>query len=218
MLNTDFTPYNILAVVVAYLLGSIPTAVLVSRWFYGIDIREHGSGNAGATNTFRVLGAKAGIPVMIFDMLKGFIAVWFSAKYSEYINGTEPMINFKIVIGVVAAFGHVFPVFAGFKGGKGVATLFGVILALHWPVALSCLGVFIVVLLVSRYVSLGSMITAISFPVMILLVYKIDSPSFIGFSILIALLVILTHQKNISRLVSGNENRVNLKLRKGKKF
>ncbi|MFI5203627.1 MAG: glycerol-3-phosphate 1-O-acyltransferase PlsY [Flavobacteriales bacterium] len=218
MLNNDFSYYNILAVVVAYLLGSIPTAVWVSRWFYHVDIREHGSGNAGATNTFRVLGAKAGIPVLIFDMLKGFTAVWFAALYSKYVNGTEPMIAFKIVIGVVAAFGHVFPVFAGFKGGKGVATLFGVVLALHWQAAISCLGIFTLVLLISRYVSLGSMITAIAFPLMVLLVYKIDSPSFIGFSVLIALLVILTHQKNISRLVSGEESRVNLKLRKGKKF
>lgn len=218
MLNNDLSYYNILAVAIAYLLGSIPTAVWVSRWFYNVDIREHGSGNAGATNTFRVLGAKAGIPVLIFDMLKGFGAVWISALYSKYVNGTEPMINFKIIIGVVAAFGHVFPVFAGFKGGKGVATLFGVVLALHWQAAISCLGIFTVVLLISRYVSLGSMITAISFPLMVLLVYKIDSPSFIGFSILIALLVILTHQKNISRLVSGEESRVNLKLRKGKKF
>src|SRR5688572_14590781 len=112
MLNSDFSLYNIVAVVLAYIIGSIPTAVWVSRWFYNIDIREHGSGNAGATNTFRVLGPKAGIPVLLFDMLKGFAAVYLGALYSKYVNGTDPMINFKIVIGVVAAFGHVFPVFA----------------------------------------------------------------------------------------------------------
>lgn len=218
MIHSDFTTYNIFAVVAAYLLGSIPTAVWVSQWFYGIDIREHGSKNAGATNTFRVLGPKAGIPVMLFDMFKGFAAVYFCAMYSAYVNGTEPMVNFKLVIGVVAAMGHVFPIFARFKGGKGVATLFGVILALHWPAALSCLGIFIVVLLISKYVSLGSILTALSFPLMVLLVYKIDYPYFISFSVLIAVLVVLTHQKNISRLVSGNENRVKIKLKKGKKF
>lgn len=210
MIN-DFSSYNILSVLIAYLLGSIPTAVWVSRYFYGMDIREHGSKNAGATNTFRVLGKKAGIPVLIIDMLKGFIAVKLGCNYSEYYSNTNPLVNFKIVLGIAAVAGHIFPVFANFRGGKGVATLFGVIVAMHWQAAFTCLGIFVVVFIISKYVSLGSMISALIYPFIIVWVYKTQSPSMIYFSIAIAVLVLFTHQKNIERLVRGQENKMRLR-------
>ena len=212
-MNEDFSFYNIISVVIAYILGSIPTAVWVSKAFYGLDIREHGSRNAGATNTFRVLGKKAGIPVLLVDMLKGFIAVKLAAVFSGYETDTNPIINFKIVVGLAAVLGHIFPVFAEFKGGKGVATLFGVILAMHWQSALSCLGIFTVVFLLSRYVSLGAMVTAVCFPFLVFWVFKTQSTSLIYFSMVIAVLILITHQKNIERLVKRQENRMNIKLR-----
>ncbi|MBL7713753.1 MAG: glycerol-3-phosphate acyltransferase, partial [Chitinophagaceae bacterium] len=121
---------DILLVLFAYLLGSIPSAVWVSKRFYGIDIREHGSGNAGATNTFRVLGKNAGVIVMIADMLKGFIAVKLSIL-STYTWTSEPFVNLQVILGIAAVLGHIFPVWAGFRGGKGIATLFGMILGIQ---------------------------------------------------------------------------------------
>lgn len=208
----DFSSYNIFCVLIAYLLGSIPTAVWVSKRFYGIDIREHGSKNAGATNTFRVLGKKAGIPVLIIDMLKGFVAVKLGGTYSEYYADTNPLVNFKIVLGLAAIVGHIFPVFAHFKGGKGVATLFGVVVAMHWQAALASIGIFLVVFVISKYVSLGSMISALLYPFIMVVVFKTQSPSMVYFSIAIAILMLFTHQKNIERLVRGQENKM-LKLK-----
>lgn len=216
MIN-DFSSYNVFCVMVAYLLGSIPTAVWVGKRFYGIDIREHGSKNAGATNTFRVLGKKAGIPVLAVDMLKGFVAVKLGGTYSEYYADTNPLVNFKIVLGAAAIIGHIFPVFAHFRGGKGVATLFGVVVAMHWQAALVSIAIFLVVFIISKYVSLGSMVSALVYPFLIVAVFKTDSPSMVYFSMTIAILILFTHQKNIERLVRGQESKMlNLKLKRKK--
>src|ERR1051325_11494862 len=143
--------YSILALILAYLFGSIPTAVWIGQAFYNIDVREYGSGNAGATNTFRVLGKKAGIPVMLLDILKGWTAT--NLAYMIGVSTTGPsgslsFTNFQLALGIAAVMGHLFPVFAGFRGGKGIATLFGTILAVNLPSALLCVSVFIVVLLI----------------------------------------------------------------------
>src|SRR6202000_2445592 len=151
--------YSISALILAYLCGSIPTAVWIGLAFFGVDVREYGSGNAGATNTFRVLGKKAGIPVMLIDILKGFTATKLVVFIGIFTTGgphAVSYINIELALGIAAVMGHLFPIFAGFRGGKGIATLFGMILAVNLPAALLCVSVFIVVLLITRYVSLSS--------------------------------------------------------------
>lgn len=193
--------------ILAYLIGSIPTAVWVSKWVYGIDIREHGSGNAGATNTFRVLGAKAGSVVMVIDMLKGFLAVKL-ALFSHLIWYSEPFVNLQIFLGLSAVVGHIFPIWADFRGGKGIATLFGMILSIQPIVAISLVSVFIFMLYITRYVSLSSIAASIAFPVLILYIFNEHELSYRLFAIATSFLVVLTHHKNISRLLHGNESKV----------
>jgi glycerol-3-phosphate acyltransferase PlsY len=195
--------------VLAYLVGSVPTAVWVSKWVYGIDIREHGSGNAGATNAFRILGKKAGCGVMTGDMVKGFLAVKL-AYISPFVPGTDPFMNLSIFLGLLAVVGHIFPIWADFRGGKGIATLFGMILSIQPEVAVSLVGVFMLMLFLTRYVSLSSITASIAFPVMILVIFNEHELSYRLFAISTAFLVVLTHHKNISRLINGNENKVPL--------
>lgn len=196
--------------VLAYLLGSIPTAVWYGQGFFGIDIREHGSGNAGATNTFRVLGKRAGTIVLLADVLKGYTATVL-ATILEYLHimPAEDVLTWKLVFGLVAVIGHLYPIFAEFKGGKGVATLLGMILAIHPEMAAVCIGIFILVVIASQYVSLGSLLAALAFPVLLLLQIfgERESPVLIIFGFVIFLIVALTHQKNIGRLWRGEENR-----------
>lgn len=196
-------------IVLAYLVGSIPTAVWVSKRFYGIDIREHGSGNAGATNTFRILGSKAGSGVMLIDMVKGFIAVKLSLL-SAFPWYSEQITNLQIFLGLAAVLGHIFPIWADFRGGKGIATLFGMILAIQPLVAVSLVGVFLAILFLTRYVSLSSISASIAFPLLILFIFKAPELSYRVFAIATACLVVLTHYKNISRLLHGNESKVPL--------
>ncbi len=196
--------------VVAYLIGSIPTAVWYGQGFFGVDIREHGSGNAGATNVFRVLGKRAGTIVMLVDVIKGYTATILSTLlwYTGVISDTEIM-TFKIVFGLVAVFGHLYPVFAQFRGGKGVASLLGMVLAIHPEMAAVCIGIFLLVVIASQYVSLGSILAALAFPILLLLRIfgEKESPLLIVFGFIVFLMVVLTHQKNIGRLWRGQENR-----------
>ncbi|MBL7718092.1 MAG: glycerol-3-phosphate 1-O-acyltransferase PlsY [Flavipsychrobacter sp.] len=205
-------------IIIAYLIGSIPTAVWVSRKMYGIDIREHGSGNAGATNTFRILGKKAGSGVMLVDMLKGFVAVKLSLL-SSFSWHSEAIVNLQVFLGLAAVVGHIFPIWADFRGGKGIATLFGMILSIQPLVAVSIIGVFFLMLFLTRYVSLSSISASIAFPLLILFIFKEPEQSYRIFAIGSAFLVVLTHYKNINRLISGNESKVPLfrkrRLRKG---
>lgn len=196
-------------IVLAYLMGSIPSAVWISKSVYGIDIREHGSGNAGATNTFRILGSKAGSLVMLIDMLKGFLAVKLSL-FSPFPIGSEPFVNLQIFLGLAAVVGHIFPIWAEFRGGKGIATLFGMILSIQPLVAVSLVGVFVLMLFLTRYVSLSSISASIAFPLMILFIFNAPELSYRVFAVATAFLVVLTHYKNISRLLHGNENKVPL--------
>ncbi|MFD1142390.1 glycerol-3-phosphate 1-O-acyltransferase PlsY [Larkinella insperata] len=197
----------------AYLLGSIPTAVWYGEGFFGLDIRNYGSGNAGATNTFRVLGKRAGTIVMLIDVLKGYTATILSSLLWYFdVIGTHEILTFKLVFGLVAVIGHCFPVLADFKGGKGVASLLGMVLAIHPEVAAVCIGIFLVVVIASQYVSLGSMTAALAFPVLLLLQAfgQKEHPLLIVFGVLVFLFVVLTHQKNITRLLNGEENRTRL--------
>lgn len=207
------TQQNILLLVVAYLLGSIPTAVWVGKYFYNIDVREHGSGNAGATNVFRVLGKKAGIPVLIIDVLKGLFATLL-ASYSTLANNSSELINFQLCLGAVALIGHIFPVFASFRGGKGIATLLGIIIAIVPSAAMLAILVFILVLVSSKIVSLSSMIAAIAFPIIIIFIQKTNEMSLITFSLLISIIVIITHRKNIVRILKKEEGKISFKSKK----
>ena len=196
-------------VLIAYLLGSIPNSVWIGKYFYNIDVREFGSGNAGATNTFRVLGKKAGIPVLIFDILKGTLAVALS-YFSGFGTHSDEFINLQLGLGVAALIGHIFPVFAGFRGGKGVATILGIVICIL-PLACSLsLGVFLFVLLSSRIVSLSSMVAGISFPIFLNLVLGNTNPILTVFSIIVSTLLIITHRKNIQRLLKKEETKVRL--------
>ena len=171
--------YSIGALIVAYLYGSIPTAVWIGQAFYGIDVREYGSGNAGATNTFRVLGKKAGIPVMLIDIFKGWTATNLAFFIGLSVTGPEHSIqyvNYQLALGIVAVMGHLFPIFAGFRGGKGIATLFGMILAVHLPAALLCVLVFVIVLLLTKYVSLSSISAGFTFTLSVIFIYQVSVP------------------------------------------
>lgn len=204
---------TLISLMLAYILGSIPTAVWVGKAFYDIDVREYGSGNAGATNTFRVLGKKAGIPVLLIDALKGFAAVKLALLFAEEPISEAAFVNYQLGLGIAAVIGHIFPVFAGFRGGKGIATLLGLMLAVHLQGALFALGVFILVFALTRFVSLGSMISALSFPFIIVLIFHTTVPSLIVFSMFVAILVLVTHQKNIERLVRREENKANISIK-----
>lgn len=196
-------------IILAYLVGSIPTAVWVSKKLYGIDIREHGSGNAGATNTFRILGKKAGIGVMLVDMLKGFLAVKLSLL-SSFSWSSEAIVNLQVFLGLAAVVGHIFPIWADFRGGKGIATLFGMILSIQPLVAVGLIGVFFLMLYLTRYVSLSSISASIAFPLFILFIFNEPEVSYRVFAIATAILVVLTHHKNINRLITGSESKVAL--------
>jgi len=202
--------HEALLIVLAYLIGSIPTAVWVSKHFFGIDIREYGSGNAGATNTYRVLGSKWGTIVMIVDMLKGVIAtsLYIMLPFYTVLSHDWDRTNLMIGLGLAAVLGHIFPIWANFKGGKGVATLFGMVVAIQPLVAACCVAVFLVVLYLTRFVSLSSILSSVAFTVFILFVFNDDVTLYRIFSVAVALMVILTHQKNINRLINGTETKV----------
>jgi acyl phosphate:glycerol-3-phosphate acyltransferase len=209
--------YSILVILCAYLLGAIPSAVWVGKLFYRVDVREHGSGNAGATNVIRVLGYKAGIPVLLFDVFKGWLAVKLVLLIPPALVSPDVLLYLKIAAAAMAVLGHVFPVYAGFKGGKGVGTLAGVGIALFPVGLLIALGLFILTLAVTRYVSVSSLIAGISFPFIVVFVTRETALPLIILSITVALFIPLTHVKNIKRLFHGTENKFDFSRKKGKK-
>lgn len=198
---------EILLALLAYMIGSVPTAVWISRSQFNIDIRDYGSGNAGATNTFRVLGAKWGTAVMVIDMLKGLLAVKLALLLPYYVQNDFARTNFQIGLGLCAVLGHIFPMWAEFRGGKGVATLFGLVLGISPWTALGCVGVFLLVLFLTRFVSLSSILASMAFPIFIIIIFNVDNEAYRIFAVAVALLVILTHQKNITRLLRGSESK-----------
>jgi glycerol-3-phosphate acyltransferase PlsY len=195
-------------VLTAYLLGSIPSAVWIGKWFYGLDVREHGSGNAGATNVFRVLGKGPGIIVLLMDILKGYMALQLAFLSGDYLPSSQQYVNYKLILGIAALAGHIFPVFAGFRGGKGVAIMLGILIGLNPWAALVCTGVFVVVFVLSGFVSLGSLCAALSYPFVMMLVFGETIPTVNIFAMAVCVLVFVTHQKNIERLLNGTESRL----------
>jgi glycerol-3-phosphate acyltransferase PlsY len=202
----------LLSFVAAYLLGSIPTSVWYGIGYFGIDVRKHGSGNAGATNTFRTLGKRAGTVVMLIDVLKGWTATSLASLLFYFgAIGEGSLLPYKIAFGIMAIVGHIFPVFVKFKGGKGVATLLGMVLAIHPELASICITIFLLTLILSEYVSLSSMLATLAFPVLSLLgLFGQPDPLLVIFGFAMFLLVVVTHKKNIVRLINGSESRTKL--------
>ncbi len=202
--------YYIIFALLAYLLGSVPTAVWIGKSWYSIDIRQHGSKNAGATNTFRILGKKAGIIVLSIDIIKGFLAAFLPYLLLDYPWHDDQLIPIQLLSAFMAVVGHVLPVFAGFNGGKGVATSLGVIIGVHPEAAGICVALFLLVFIISKYVSLGAITAAVAFPLLIHFAFHNRNIYLTIFSMVLSFLVIYVHKKNIKRLLQGNENKMNL--------
>ncbi len=206
-------------VIFAYLLGSIPSAVWIGKKYYGIDIREHGSKNAGTTNMLRVLGKRAAIPVFIIDYFKGFAAVILTSvmRFDDSVNDAW-LINLRIIATIAVVLGHIFPIFANFKGGKGVATLLGAGTGIYPPLVLICFGVWCLVFAVWHYVSLASIVAGCCYPLLVMIfstmTYNPAAPfvsvPFIVFSWVVGILLVWTHRKNIGRLREGTESKIYL--------
>ncbi len=190
----------------SYLIGSIPSSFIMGRLVRGVDLREHGSGNLGAANTFRVLGPKAAIPVLLFDIGKGFIAVWFLSKIGD------GNIWCTMLAAVTVVLGHNYSIFLGFSGGKGVGTTAGAFLALAPQALIICICIWIIMLLITRIVSLASMVAALFLPASVLISDRLFGTEthfmILILSILVALLVIYKHRPNIRRLREGSEKRI----------
>ena len=209
--------YCALTVIVAYLIGAIPTAVWIGRIFYHIDVRQHGSGNAGATNVIRVLGYKAGIPCLLFDVFKGWLAVQMFVIVPAALLSPGLTILLKLALAIAAVIGHVFPVYAGFRGGKGVGTLAGVGIALY-PVALMVVvGIFIITLILTRYVSVSSILAGLAFPFVVIFLTGETRIPLIILSLVVAIFIPLTHWKNIRRLIRKEENKFDFSRKNRKK-
>jgi glycerol-3-phosphate acyltransferase PlsY len=207
-------PDAVIAAVLAYLLGSIPSAVWIGKRFHNIDVREHGSGNAGTTNTIRVLGWTTGIPVLLIDIAKGWLASMLPVFFHLALIGSALMTNLQLIAGIIAIIGHIFPVFAGFRGGKGVATVFGVFLALQPLLTICVMGVFLTVLFITGIVSVSSMSAGVSFPVLLFVFFDTPSVLFKIFAIIVGAALLVTHRENIRRIWRGEEKKI---LKFGKK-
>ena len=201
----------VILLLISYITGSFPTSIVMTRVIKNIDIREHGSGNAGATNVFRVLGWKYAILVLAFDIFKGWLP---TAVYATIIFQKLPVPDqglVQILCGFAAVIGHIFPIFTGFKGGKGVGSLIGVLLALYPLVFPLCLLIGVAVITTTGYVSLGSISAAIYLPIIILFLprFGLINPdlSLVVFSLLVPWVIIFTHRTNMSRIRNGTENR-----------
>jgi glycerol-3-phosphate acyltransferase PlsY len=202
--------------IIAYVLGSIPSAVWIGKKYYGVDIREHGSKNAGTTNMLRVLGRRAALPVFVLDFFKGFVAVTLISlmRYDADISSAW-LINLKILGVFAAVIGHIFPIFANFKGGKGVATLVGAVTGIYPQIIFLCFAVWFLVFLISHYVSLASMTAGCCFPLLVVIYSSTEwsrnndvSFTFIIFAFAVAILLLWSHRKNIERLKAGTESKI----------
>lgn len=197
--------FLILGLIGAYLIGSVPSSVWIGRWAQGVDVRKEGSGNAGATNSVRVLGTKLGLVVLAIDLLKGVLPVTLGPLLLPNAYTDLQGDLYQVGLAVCAVLGHVFPIYVGFKGGKGVAVLVGVLLVLYPQIFPFMLVEFVLVFLISRYVSLASIISAFSFPFVVYFGFHIDSWPLLAFAIALGLFIPMTHFKNIGRLWQGKE-------------
>ena len=199
----------IILLILSYLTGAFPSAVWYGRTFYNVDVREYGSGNAGATNTFRVLGKNAGIPVLFMDVFKG----WLCVNYIFLINSSnvfspELLFENQLAFGIAAVIGHLFPIYTGFRGGKGIATMLGLLIGLQPYAAFFSLIIFVIIFFIFRYVSLASMIASIAFPFFVMIILSSTNEPLNLFAIFVPILSLITHQKNIERLIRKEETKV----------
>ena len=209
MIVNNLLIFLLIGIILSYILGSFPTSIITGKAIRGIDIRDHGSGNAGGTNVFRVLGWKPGLFVIIIDIFKGWFPTYFFTSYF-HVHNTFDIGLFQILFGFSAVLGHSYTIFARFKGGKGVGTLLGMLIAL-FPIAIPlCMLIFILSLIITGYVSIGSILASVFLPIFLLTlpIIGINPPnlSLIIFSLLVPFFVIFTHRSNIVRLRQGNEN------------
>ena len=207
-------PYIIIAIV-AYVIGSINFSVIISKKMAGFDVREKGSGNAGSTNVLRTIGMKAAIITLLCDILKGVIAVLIGLWIGNIVKDVDKALLVQIA-GILVVLGHTFPIFFEFKGGKGVATALGVLLITNWKIGLICAVFALVIIIITRMVSMGSISAAILFPILTLFIrehfiVEASGPKYLIFSILLALLIIFNHRENIKRIVAGTENKISFK-------
>lgn len=196
--------------VLAYAIGSISFSVIFSRKFAGFDVRQKGSGNAGTTNVLRTVGKKAAIFTLICDILKGVVAILIAIFIGNIVKDVDKALLVQIA-GIAVILGHTFPIFFEFKGGKGVATALGIILMINWQIGLICLVFALLIMLLIRMVSAGSVLAAILFPVLTLFLggqYYIVGGNYFIFSIVMALIVMFNHRTNIKRILSGTENKL----------
>ena len=200
--------------IVAYLIGSISFSVLISKKMAGFDVREKGSGNAGATNMLRAVGKKAAVLTLLCDALKGVVAILFAILVGVISKNSDKSLLVQIA-GILVVVGHTFPVFFGFKGGKGVATSLGVLLMTNWKIGLICLVFALVLIVLTKMVSMGSMGAAILFPVLTIFIttnYTVSEGSkYFVYSVILALIVAFNHRSNIKRILNGTENKISFK-------
>lgn len=203
--------YIIVAIIV-YLLGSISFSVIISKKMAGFDVREKGSGNAGSTNVLRTVGKKAAVLTLICDCLKGVLAILIAYIAGNIVKDIDKSLLVQLA-GIFVVIGHTFPVFFKFKGGKGVATSLGVLLMVNWQIGLICLVFALVLMALTRFVSLGSVAAAVLFPVLTVFIrtnYLVPG-NYIIFGIILAVLVIFNHRENVKRLLEGKENKLSFK-------
>ena len=204
----------IIVVIIAYLLGSISFSVIISKKLAGFDVREKGSGNAGATNMLRSVGVKGAVLTLIGDCLKGVIAIFVAVIVGKIAKNADKALLVQLA-GIAVVLGHTFPIFFNFKGGKGVATALGVVLVTNWQIGLICLVFALVLMALSRMVSLGSVGACVLFPVLVLFIKSnyivTEGSSYLIYSIILAVIVAFNHRSNIKRLLTGTENKISFK-------
>ena len=204
----------IIVAIIAYAIGSINFSVILSKKIGGFDVREKGSGNAGATNMLRSIGKKAAALTLFCDILKGVVAVLISALVGMIVKDTDKALLIQIA-GIFVILGHTFPIFFEFKGGKGVSTALGVLLIINWQIGLICLVFALVLMLLTRMVSIGSVGAAILFPVLAIFIHShyliSDGSGYFVFSVILAAIVIFNHRANIQRVLDGKENKISFK-------
>ena len=206
--------FNIITAIIAYLIGSVNFSVILSKKMAGFDVREKGSGNAGTTNMLRSVGKKAAALTLICDVLKGVVAILI-AMFIGWAFKVENQSLLVQIAGIAVVLGHTFPIFFGFKGGKGVATSLGILIMSNWQIGLICLVFGVLLIALTRMVSLGSCAAAVLFPVLTLFItdnYIVSQGSgYLIYSIILAIIVLFNHRSNIKRIMAGNENRISFK-------
>lgn len=205
----------IIIAIIAYLVGSINFSIIISKRMAGFDVREKGSGNAGTTNMLRSIGVKAAAITLLCDILKGVVVILIAILIGNIVDGLDDALLVQLA-GIFVIIGHTFPIFFGFKGGKGIATSLGVLLMINWQIGLICLVFALILMVITRMVSVGSIAAAILFPVLVIFIGQnyivpVNNWSYLIFSIIVAVLVLFNHRENLKRIFTGKENKISFK-------